>query len=1755
MRTGKEVKTKKKGIRVIGLILASVTVLSIMIQTDWVSADEVTLETEESVVSEADDASGANDLLTEENDILVSDEDTVPPGDSEMEQPADPEETEEVDGVLTQEGDGIQPLGTPAGVIGINLYSGSDPDISSYIGSYTSWANLVSAINGQNQGEYAIDLYGVDLTSTANWGTAFNSNATTGNNQYYLNFYSTTGNTFTLPSNSIIGAHVEFHAGLTLGTPNSSAYGSIPLASRAASTTGLAGDAITANNSIMANGWRFVVNKGVSVTGTANLYAGTLSASGGASFNNGKTVIADGGGMNSGYLEVNAGRWRYIGACAVNGGVTMSGAYRIFVGNDDDPAKPVEVDAVFGTNYGYIAGTTPGIDIPTEYIEVTGNTVVKYGVACTINGNTVYNSGVTSVQKVVIGGNATILKSWGNVDATDEASLSDSNKNSYIRTSVTAGAVGQGYGHYTGNTNIVNVIVEIRDNAWIAGDVVGTGSNMYWNVHSNSKGIHISITDYAQVGGNVVYGGSSSASSLKPNDSVLDPFFTMEVIGAGDAGDVKIGGHLLATNGEDYYSSASNASSWAVVTRVKNATVNGSVFGYGNLANEYNNRGIDIKNAEIDIDNAVIGGGVYGVTVGSNAATSGSCDAISITIHNSTVGHVVPLFVFSDTSSISNASGYRVGGSNVNITGSVVTGRTVMWRTGSQGGAYNNLPTYSFVTTADGTGTKTKNLKALAAISVGAGGGRNISFNTDGYAGIVLAANRPEISMTTSMLAGASSGSGMDLANAQISLTSSSGNHNFSITDTDFTRTNGNPTIVIMDRGDGTLGTSAAVSIDNCHATASGRKLDVAVFGTLTGSVTNTKIGKMTMNLKNTNDLANVGFAQSVSSANSYYINTQATIEMDNVVVDNLFGKGGGNNERLRSAASDTLRVQFQFKNNNTIKVVQANGADVVFCEDSISYLSDFFNNTGSTVFDKEYVETESGARVYLGNSGASATRTTLGGTKVLRVFGSISGTAGELYIYKDTGSSAGDNATYPIYVAEGGSILEKGMNLGEWSSSDGSIATADKDTVLNASSGKNKQYTITEPGTSKTQTDIQAEHDILIAFGTTANAVTGRINDQPLRPWPLIAYSDANSGAAAEQYGWLILGKPRYQVIYQGSGIQEDNENISIEGKIGTESRVVRQGVGTSDDYLYLLNNDNSGKPYTIEDYEPTATQDSYYTFVYWRLYGSTEGSLEGVSDAGILIPENWSIVANEGVENSSGENKWVINDSFTLKTLLDSSILSRQNSKVLTLVPVYKANYVCKIGNQGYLELSDAFDAISAGTATAESNGSYQIKMLVEEYMISEMYAIMEEWDITITTADESDTTLPYRGTAGTKCTLLRSSEGSGYSGKFFMSKGTLTLTDIVLDGNSNAVSGNIDTFIELGGDARLNLLSGSILQNNRTNNGITSSAVTGAATSTIYLNGTVIKNNEARTNAAGGGAIMSGKVILEGKVVVTDNYRSYNDGTQTNSNICLDANGKVYVNDTLSPGSAVGIRVQDVDHVDEYEFAETVSAICASSSYQYFSDDFDDSMEITVSTNPNNIMFKGSTPFSFTKVKAEDTSEILTGAEFKLYKFICEDSSHDHNDTTSLVTEDNIGTGNCWELTATKESDTSGLVDFEDLEEGIYMLVETRTVSGYQLPSGQWKLTVTPTGMNKIIIQAHGAQDDLPPAFMTATDSEGTVTYKLPNIRQLSLPFSGMPGVRILQILGTALALLTILLYILRKRSNDRRRFILLKDELTN
>lgn len=145
------------------------------------------------------------------------------------------------------------------------------------------------------------------------------------------------------------------------------------------------------------------------------------------------------------------------------------------------------------------------------------------------------------------------------------------------------------------------------------------------------------------------------------------------------------------------------------------------------------------------------------------------------------------------------------------------------------------------------------------------------------------------------------------------------------------------------------------------------------------------------------------------------------------------------------------------------------------------------------------------------------------------------------------------------------------------------------------------------------------------------------------------------------------------------------------------------------------------------------------------------------------------------------------------------------------------------------------------------------------------------------------------------------------------------------------------------------------------------------------------------------------------------------------------------------------------------------------------------------------------------SFTKVKAENTSEGLSGAEFKLYMLTCTDSSHTHSD---LIDPENPA--DCWTLKDTQTSDPE--VTFSDLIPGEYRLVETKAPTGRALPAGQWKVIV---GDGKeITITAVGTTQ--PPAFAVSDDGD----WLLPNMRPMDIPSSGSIGAIPFTIIGALL-----------------------------
>lgn len=169
------------------------------------------------------------------------------------------------------------------------------------------------------------------------------------------------------------------------------------------------------------------------------------------------------------------------------------------------------------------------------------------------------------------------------------------------------------------------------------------------------------------------------------------------------------------------------------------------------------------------------------------------------------------------------------------------------------------------------------------------------------------------------------------------------------------------------------------------------------------------------------------------------------------------------------------------------------------------------------------------------------------------------------------------------------------------------------------------------------------------------------------------------------------------------------------------------------------------------------------------------------------------------------------------------------------------------------------------------------------------------------------------------------------------------------------------------------------------------------------------------------------------------------------------------------------------------------------------------------------------KSGIPFEFVKIDERDNP--LAGVEFQLYPCI---KTHGPGEEHSLLANDAADC--CWDIANpinTIITIADGKVSFGSLGTGEYMLVETKTAPGYQLPHGQWLIKVNATSQT-IDIEARG---ETPPAFKKDLTSDA---YSLPNHRISILPRAGGFGVILLAIGGvTLIGTAVILSVVIRRR----------------
>ena len=148
-------------------------------------------------------------------------------------------------------------------------------------------------------------------------------------------------------------------------------------------------------------------------------------------------------------------------------------------------------------------------------------------------------------------------------------------------------------------------------------------------------------------------------------------------------------------------------------------------------------------------------------------------------------------------------------------------------------------------------------------------------------------------------------------------------------------------------------------------------------------------------------------------------------------------------------------------------------------------------------------------------------------------------------------------------------------------------------------------------------------------------------------------------------------------------------------------------------------------------------------------------------------------------------------------------------------------------------------------------------------------------------------------------------------------------------------------------------------------------------------------------------------------------------------------------------------------------------------------------------------------------------------LEGAEFKIFRLTCpeQEGTHTHTGLDQEGLLDAEHPGDCWQLVKTVSSDAGGLVDFGDLTEGAYRLIETKAPDGYTLPKGQWDVRIDPSKTSLIewaVIQ--GVAN--PPAVEQVYAPDGvTVTgYKFLNNKPIDPPVTGGRGTNQFLLLGS-------------------------------
>ncbi len=345
-------------------------------------------------------------------------------------------------------------------------------------------------------------------------------------------------------------------------------------------------------------------------------------------------------------------------------------------------------------------------------------------------------------------------------------------------------------------------------------------------------------------------------------------------------------------------------------------------------------------------------------------------------------------------------------------------------------------------------------------------------------------------------------------------------------------------------------------------------------------------------------------------------------------------------------------------------------------------------------------------------------------------------------------------------------------------------------------------------------------------------------------------------------------------------------------------------------------------------------------------------------------------------------------------------------------------------------------------------------------------------------------------------------------------------------------------------------VNIKGGNITGNTATGNG---GGVYVAATAALNIDSGIINNNHASTK--GGGIYQQGDMSVKGKVEVKGNTSGTTNVVEnvylvktTADQSQLESANYIQVNGNVTAGSEIGVTTETTPLVGDLGKQYTIIAAPASDEVlttmsAYFKHDQQvrnvNALSVLIDRRHagKNLILDSTSlvPFHFTKVDAADQTKPLAGATFKLY--VCEEDHPEH--AGEVVTDEIVTAGSCWvpykdengtEVEVTSNKD--GIVEFGSLPDNDYMLVETKSPSGYEKPTGQWLITtnsaeLTPDADTDYPVTVEAKGDRPPLAYIDGDANHETLDdFKFQNMKQQSLPFNGGKGIYLFIIAGLVL-----------------------------